>query len=82
MPGGQINEDLCNGDNPFEYIITRSSRFRLAYSCAQTRHGSSMTKIEMKDLEQCNEQGALYMANQAIQANYREGREFICVEGK
>ena len=44
--------------------------------------GSSMVKIEMKDLEQCTEQGALYMANQAIQTHYREGREFICVEGK
>ena len=44
--------------------------------------GSSMEKIEMNDLEQCNEQGALYMANQAIQAHYREGREFVCVEGK
>ena len=44
--------------------------------------GSSMTKIEMKDLEHCNEQGALYIANQAIQAEFREGREFICVEGK
>ena len=44
--------------------------------------GSSMTKIEMKDLEHCNEQGALYMANQAIQADFREGREFMCVEGK
>ena len=44
--------------------------------------GSSMTKIEMKDLEHCNEQGALYMANQAIQADFREGREFICMVGK
>ena len=44
--------------------------------------GSSMTKIEMKDLDQCNEQGALYVANQAIQPGFREGREFICLEGK
>ena len=44
--------------------------------------GRSMLKIEMKDIDQCNEQGALYVANQAIQPNFREGREFLCVEGK
>ena len=33
--------------------------------------GPSMTKIEMKDLDQCNEQGALYVAHQAIQPEYR-----------
>ena len=33
--------------------------------------GPSMTKIEMKDLDQCNEQGALHAAHQAIQPEYR-----------
>jgi len=41
-----------------------------------------MLKIEMKDIDQCNEQGALYVANQAIQSEFQEGREFLCVEGK
>ena len=44
--------------------------------------GNSMLKIEMKDIDQCNEQGALYAANQSIQPDFQEGREFLCVEGK
>jgi len=44
--------------------------------------GASMVKIESRDLDQCNEQGALYLANQEIQPDFRQGRDFMCIEGK
>ncbi len=44
--------------------------------------GKSMEKIQMRDMNQCNEQGALYVAYQGVQKGYREGRQFICIQGK
>jgi len=44
--------------------------------------GTSMVKIQSKNLDQCNEQGALYLANQEIQPDYKQGRDFMCIEGK
>lgn len=73
---------LINGDLSLSQSSKGSVWLVLVLLSNYTNGDNSMIKIEMKDLDQCNEQGALYVAHQGIQPDYREGRQFICVEGK
>ena len=42
---------------------------------------SSFEKVEMKDMNQCEEQGAVYLSSKKIGRRHNE-KGFVCLEGK
>ena len=42
---------------------------------------STFEKVEMKDMDQCEEQGAIFLASKKIGRRHNE-KGFVCLEGK
>lgn len=53
----------------------------LVLSVDDGRNYSSFEKVEMKDMDQCEEQGAVYLSSKTIGRRQNE-KGFVCLEGK
>ncbi len=54
----------------------------LLLSVDDGRNYSTLEKIEMKDMEQCEEQGAAFLASKRIGIRHQNEKGFECLKGK
>ena len=64
-----------------QLCVTAPVRAESHWLVLSLQHGVSMSVIQMKSAEQCEEQGAAWISSKRIDA-YTEGIGFECLEGK